>query len=1165
MNLTSFFKPHSNSRPTVNATYKSLLIDKLHSLTSLKKISGRYFFTVLSAVFFSLTAFSLPAEHYASSSALANGKWAKIEVSGSGMQFISNTVLRNLGFPDPSKVNVYGYGGRMLSEQINSASIDDLPLIPSVKVANGILFFGHSNISWSLNSSQTSVFRHNINPYSDNSYYFISDVETSRPELPAYPDFTVSSLEPVKTFTERIAHEQDLIAPGESGRLMLGEDFRTQPSRSFQFNLPDNVGNAKVRICFGAKVTNGSSSILVQANGNQLSASNSDKIAGVASSDTFISTSTSVKEVEDPGDKLNLNIKYSYSGALFTAALDYIEVEYPRELKLYNGELYFYLSPSENSTVAVEGCSGSTVLWDVTDPVNPKSVNFNLSGSTALFNVPSGYHEFVAFEPAAVSRTVKPAGKVINQNIHAMEAPDMLIITPEQFSSAATRLAKLHEETDGMKVAVLTPLQIYNEFSSGVADVTAYRKLLKMWRDRSLADGSDFTRYCLLFGRPTFDNKMVTPEVKRTGYPRIPIWQSPSGYSGSTSYSTDDYIGMLADNNSDLVMGTEQIHVAVGRFPVKSLSEANSAVAKLETYVKYPSLGVWRDNVMVIADDQDNGEHLTQAEKVINAMKGYGNGSSFIYEKLYLDSYPLSQSSAGNTYPLAKQRMMAKLSEGVSFINYIGHASPREWGHEKLLTWTDIKSLSYKNIPFLYAATCEFMRWDSNEVSGAEEMWLNQESGIIGAICPSRTVYISLNGTLNKNTAPYFFRKDSNGKALRVGEIMVSGKNATKTDDNKLRYGLIGDPALRIQSPEYIALVESIDGVNVENNGETPVLKARSKAKVTGKITDQDGNILPDFNGTVVLQLYDAEKVIDTFGNGEKGVVSTYNDRKTRLFIGQTKVTAGSWEIEMLLPSEIENNYSPAMIAVYAYDSDGREANGLSESLYVYGFDENTEDDFDGPEITDFYFNTPSFTDNSSISPSSTLYATLSDPSGINISDVGIGHKMTLELDGSTVYDDVYIYYTPAFDSNSSGTIAYPLSGIEPGEHDVKLTVWDNASNSSSASLSFSVRADWKPSFSRLETDVNPASASVNFLIATDGSNGMTGCRIDVYDISGKKVWGDDSSSLSKGSTSLSIGWDLTDFAGHRVPRGIYIYRVTLTTSEGAEISESRKLAVTAN
>ena len=71
-------------------------------------------------------------------------------------------------------------------------------------------------------------------------------------------------------------------------------------------------------------------------------------------------------------------------------------------------------------------------------------------------------------------------------------------------------------------------------------------------------------------------------------------------------------------------MGSAKIHVAVGRMPVKSVSEANSAVAKLEKYVKSPNLGSWRNNVMVIADDQDDNKHLTQSEDAIDAMRIYG-------------------------------------------------------------------------------------------------------------------------------------------------------------------------------------------------------------------------------------------------------------------------------------------------------------------------------------------------------------------------------------------------------------------------------------------------------------------------------------------------------------------------------------------------------------
>lgn len=1116
-------------------------------------------------MFSCVVSYALPAGFYASSSRLASGKWTKIEVKESGMQFISNATLRNLGFSNPEKVNVYGYGGRMLPECLDSKMNDDLPPVPSLHTATGIVFFGHSTTAWKEAESQAMKYSHMINAYSEKAYYFISDSDSDSDanELSSSPSLNPEASGPIATFTERIAHEQDLIAPSTTGRMLLGEDFRTQSTRTFPFNLPGNTGDAKIRIRFGANVTNGSSSLIMSANGDQLPSTQSDKISGVSSTENFIATTTTSKTVENPGEKLNLAIQYSHTGALFTAALDYIEIEYTRELKLLNGEIYFYLSPDRNSTVTVDGCSSSTVIWDVTDPLAPMLVEHSLSGNTANFTMSAGYHEFVAFNPSEIKRTVSPAGIVANQDIHAMDAPGMVIISPDIFRSAAQRIAELHAATDGLKVVVLSPEQVYNEFSSGAADVTAFRKMLKMWFDRAGGSADGYPRYCLLFSRPTYDNKMVTATVKRAGYPRIPIWQSPDGMSVSTSYSTDDYIGMLADNDNVFDIASAEIHVAVGRMPVKSIAEANSAVTKLEKYVRSPQLGAWRNNVMVIADDQDNGEHLKQAENVITNLRQSGNGANFIYEKLYLDSYPLSMSSTGASYPLAKQRMLDKISEGVLLLDYIGHANPREWGHEKLLTWTDITSMTNRNLPFLYAATCEFLAWDDDDVSGGEEMWLNPDAGVIGMLCPSRKVYISLNGTLNENTAHYVFRKNSDGESARIGDFMLSGKNSISGDSNKLRYALMGDPAMRLPSPSHNIVVESIGDTNISSADELPVLKAREKVKVSGFIADNDGNLIPDFNGKADILVYDAERVIETYGNGKDGTVSTYNDRKTRLFIGKADVKDGKWETEIIIPSEIENNFSPAMLSAYAFDEQGREANGMSDRFYIFGYDTDAEDDSEGPVISEFYLNSPSFSDGASVSPSSTLFATFSDPSGINVSEAGIGHDMVIVIDGKQRFDDVSLHYTPDI-SFEKGSIAYPLDGLEPGDHKLTLTVWDNANNSTAATLSFNIRADWKPTISELTTDVNPASSSVNFLLATDGVSGKTECRIEVFDLSGRCVWSDGSYNISSQSNSARIPWNLTDLSERRVPRGIYLYRATVITPQGAEISKTGKLAVTA-
>lgn len=1113
---------------------------------------------------YAASAFAIAPDFYTSSSVLAQGKWAKVLVKEPGMQFISNATLRGLGFSDPDKVNVYGYGGRMLPERLDTSTPDDLPVVTSLRTPSGIIFFGTSSVGWEAKNMDDRPFAHVTNPYSDNSYYFLSDIDTQRPVAPARDEVAAIPDEPITVFNERVLHEQDLLAPSTTGRVILGEDFRTQNSRNFTFQLPDNTGEADVWIAFGAKVTNGAATLNITANGEEAPAVD-NRIPGVNNSETFLNLATFSKKVAVTDDKLILNLNFSHTGVLFTAALDYIEITYRRRLQLRNDELYFYLNPEDASEVCLEGCTEATVLWDVTDPVHPQEVVLRHEGTAASFVTPQGLREYVAFNPLKVSRAAVGAGTVRNQNLHAMEAPGMLVISPEQFRAQAQKLVDIHAQTDGLSVVVVTPEEVYNEFSSGNPDVTAFRRLLKMWYDRADGDPTAYTKFCLLFSRPTYDNKMTTPIVKSAGYPRIPIWQEPNTFTDAGSFSTDDYIGMLDDQPDVLSLGNARIHVAVGRMPVKSVAEAENAMAKLEKYLLSPNLGIWRNSVMVIADDQDNGQHLDQAEKVITAMRKGENGENLIYEKLYLDAWPLGHSGQGAVYPEAKQRMMDKISEGVSLINYIGHANPRSWGHENLLTWTDITTMDNTNLPFIYAATCEFLNWDADDVSGAEEMWLNPTAGVIGMMCPSRKVYISANGTLNEKTGAWFFRRGTDGRPLPLGEIMINGKNDYASDTNKLRYGFMGDPSMRLPYPTYTAEVEKINDALVPTDfAELPELKARSKVTLTGSITNAEGSVVENFNGTVDIQLYDAEKVVETYGNGSEGAVKTYNDRKTRLYIGRAAVKNGLWETTFVMPTEIENNYSPALFSFYAVNEAGDEANGSFDRLYVYGLETEVEDDFDGPSITDFYLNNPSFIDGKAIGPNTMVYATLSDPSGINLSEAGIGHKMTISLDGKKWYDDVNLYYDPDSETYERGAISYPLSGIEPGDHSLTLTVWDTANNSSSATLNFSVRADWSPSISTLATDVNPASTSVVFNVGVDGSVGNMPCLLEVFDLGGKRVWYSEASGFSESVNSLNHRWDLRDTNGHRVARGIYLYRATITTPEGHVVTKTRKLAVTA-
>lgn len=1113
---------------------------------------------------FSFCAYGLPADFYSDRSRLSSGKWVKIKVSDCGIQFISDAELRKLGFTDVENVRVFGYGGRLLPDALKSNMADDLPASPSMRVNGGLLFFGYDNLRWIADDRGIMQYSHKQHPYSSDSWYFLGIAETA-PMVKS--DRRVSTAKNVVTdFRARKLYERELIAPSNTGRILLGEDFRAGGSRNFTFELPGNVSDsAYISMRFATYLTSGSSSLMLTSNGQRLPSTSGDKIEAVTSSGQFMRLTNVEKVAPNAGTKLTLGVEYSYSGAIKLANLDYIRVEYDRRLKLEDGELYFYDTYRGTECVRIEGCDASTVVWDVTDPARPAEVEYTLDGQSAVFSPDGGYHEFVAFNPNVSRRSINAEYAIVaNQDLHSLTVPDMVIITLPEFMNAANRLAAHHESFDGMTVHVVTPETVYNEFSSGTPDVGAFRRMLKMWYDRD----PQKMRYCLLIGRPTYDNKMLTPVVRESGYNRLPIWQSENGVSSNTSYSTDDYIAMLADSEDEsFMMSTQILSIGVGRLPVKSAAEAEAVVSKIIKYVEQPEYGMWRNNVMIIADDQDNGVHLDQAQNVYAGMRSGGNGRHFIYDRLYLDSYPLSYSGTGAVYPEARKRLYRKINEGLLMIDYIGHASPRGWGHEGLMTWLDIKGMNNSRLPFIYAATCEFARWDDDDVSGGEELFLNPNSGVVSIMTPSRSVYITQNGVMNRGMASRLFERGADGKGKRLGDIVMDSKNYYKdADDNKLRYCLLGDPAMRLPSPELELRLDEIDGKNVADAGsDIPELKSKAKVSLKGQVCLSDGSLVSDYNGVIELRLYDAETVVETYGNGAEGKKTMYNDRLTMLASTSATVKNGEWEAILIIPSEISNNYSPALLSMYAYDkSSGIEANGSSERMYVYGYDATSDTDTSGPAVEKFYLNNHYFASGGVVNSNPVVFARVSDESGINLSDGGIGHKMLLTLDNKIIYDDVNFSYTSDPEDYRAGEIVYPLSDITPGSHSLEFEVWDNVGNSSRSVIEFNVAAAADPVIFTVTPDCNPAVTSVVFTLQTDRPMSRLDCDFEVFDLNGRKIWSNTSGENTDMESCVSASWNLCDSRGVRVPRGIYLFRAKVTTPEGTYSSKTGKLAVTA-
>lgn len=1138
---------------------------------------------IIGCLLFHPAAYALSPDHYAANSVLAEGRWVRVSVPSAGMHLISTASLKAMGFNNPEKVNVYGTGGRILSYALDEKTPDDLPLLPSIKTQKGILFYGTDNVTWKADK-ETIGYSHELNPYSTESWYYLSDREpvsqTGMESVAAPTNNGSVKLPVIGTFAERLLHETEIEAPDESGRDLFGEDFRTQKTQSFPFRLKGLVAEpAYARITFGA-TSSASTSITIKGNGTtlpatksystSLSTDNKDSMDPVTDK-VFATRVKSLKTIEKPEENLNIEITFNEGGIVKFARLDFIEISYTRKLHLEDSFLLFHTNLKSDAIGEISGCSSSTRIWDVTDPCRPVEMKFLLSGDKARIAMSSGYREYVAFNPEQASAMTANWQPVANQDIHSLETPEMVIITHDTYLEGANRIANLHRNTNGMKVTVLEASAIYHEFSGGSADPGAFRKLLKMWYDRG---GETPLKYCLLMGRPYYDNRCLTAGAKSIGYKPMPIWGSKDAFSETSSYSTDCYIAMLRDCSENMNFDSAEISIAVGRLPVKSASEANRMASKLEKYVLEPNYGSWRNRVMLIADDiedyqADNDISVSsiffdQAEEVRKNLSSTPDGALYSYDRVYLDAHKLEYTGIGPNYPTAKARMMKNFNDGVIYTNYLGHASPTSWTAEKLLEWPDINNFSNKNLTFLFGGTCSFAYWDCSSVSGGELLLLNPTAGTIGMILPSRAVWINENATLNIGLARYLFTRDSEGKPLPVGESYRKALNDHK-GSNSWRYCLISDPALRLPLPTRSVEFSSINDTPVSEDSDSfPEIAALSKVAVEGEILNPDGTIDENFNGMLDLTLYDAETVVDTKDMG-KGLRRVFNERNSKLTANTVKVSSGRWKATLMLPSEIANNYSPALISAYAWDSkEGNEAHGRCEKLYVYGIDTSAPEDNKAPVISNLYLNSRNFTQGGVVNGSPILFATLSDESGINISDSGIGHLITLCLDGKTTFTDLNLFYTSDPDKEGTGSICYPLEDITPGKHSMTLTVWDNANNSSSAVIDFNVAAALDPVITSLGTNVNPASTSVVFTLTVDRPNSHLECELDVYDLSGRRVWSNHNSVTTDMESSTSMEWDLRDSSGVRVPRGIYLYRATVRTQEGTYSSKTRKLAVTA-
>ena len=1110
---------------------------------------------------------------FKTNSILRDGETYKLGVSTDGVYVINYDFLKDsLGIDptviDPKQITLYGNGGGILEEKNNAPRIDDLKAI-SIEVqgeedgsfdpGDRILFYAEGPHLLSYANNEYSL---SNNPYTNINYYYLRVVDNLANRIGKKESLNATDY--VSTQTDAVEkHEAELVnllgifgSTQGSGRAWFGEELtdvsEIDLSSKFDFDGISVIEPVDIQMAFVGR-SSVASNVILNVENNRFSKSISsvrtEDVEAIYARQALIKESITLNSTSP-----NITLQYPNTSVPNSGWLDYLQFSYRKDLSYTNSPITFYDRRSLNLTNAsyeINDSRDGLYIWNITDIHNVDNQLHKLNNGKITFAYePQGtLQKYILFDPSTASMQPRSIGQIEPQNLHAIENAELLIVYFGEFKEAAEKLQQHRVNHSGLNVKIVDVDEVYNEFSSGKQDPTAIRDLAKMLYDRD----PDF-KYLLLLGDGSYDYRWINTQFSNQSF--IPAYETKESLNPLTAFPTDDYYALLTNGEGATLRGA--IDIAVGRIPAKTLEEANNVVDKIIRYDTDPNTaGDWKNRIAFTADDEDSNIHLNQADNIAEAVKKAH--PNFNQEKIYFDAFKQVSTPGGARYPDVEDKLNNEIFKGLLILNYLGHGGPKGWSQERVLKTTEIGSWTNRDkLPLIITATCSFTGFDDPAlVTGGEEAILNKNGGAIALFSTVRSVYSSQNFRLTKSVFDTIFSK-SETEPLAIGEILRRAKNSNSQDTiniNARKFLLIGDPSLKLPLSRYDIATTEVNNKPIDA-ARTDTVKALQKVQIAGEIVDEEGRLVSSFNGRLFPTLYDKEITLETLSNDSGSPKKSFDVQRNILFSGTATVTNGIFDFEFVLPKDINYEYGTGKLSFYAVENDHTTASGYYDKIVIGGTDDSIVNDDTGPSMQ-LFMNDEEFVSGGITNTDPELLIKLFDDNGINFSGTSIGHDITAILDDNT--QNTFIlndFYKSDQDNFKQGIVRYPLKGITPGLHTLKVKAFDVVNNVGEAIIEFYVLEDGELQLQNVLNYPNPFSTSTQFMFEHNLPNTQLSSIVNIYTISGKLVKSITAEFMSTGFRTSDISWDGRDDYGNQLGRGIYLYQIKL---------DARELGITIN
>jgi len=667
--------------------------------------------------------------------------------------------------------------------------------------------------------------------------------------------------------------------------------------------------------------------------------------------------------------------------------------------------------------------------------------------------------------------------------LHA-ESTEYLILTTAALEEAAESLLQLHSSFVDEVSQLNTEIRIIESGS----DANEIRTLIldKIQTEVQL-------QYLLLLGDET-----ILPPIYKSDSPADDFYTTKNEQSGMPQLAT-------------------------GRIPVNTLSDALNVVDKIRNYILYPSPGLWRTKVVLIADDQ----HKSGSYKI--AELDHSLNSDILFDTLKATLHPLpyygtlytaENGADGLLQSELTMNILDIINEGVGLLNYIGHGSTTTLSEEKIIDMDrDINRIcpSYSEcaqngkLPIWVVGTCSFGQYDGFD-SMAEAL-MKHDAGAIALITTTRSIGANTNFNYLERLFGEISEFVSNENLnYRLGDLVKISKSGTGSE---YLFHLFGDPALPLPFPKL-----SLELISDENTPSSFTI-----------LTEE----------TLVLSTED-----------ESSIIITTLPRENKLFFDEDSIvvslpgniiyqgTATSENICFRIPLDAPICDTCA-VNISIYSQNVGVHSGQIQFINEIPLLENEDIIYDGsgPLISVSYLGSQ-INNGNKLPPNANLTLQISDQLGLNLMN-GFQHNIRFWFDHNyTSYTlDPNLFQYEGSCEDGTATLSLP-NNLPLGENTMYIEAWDSANNRSEYQLDINIQTSTIFQAYQVFAVPNPFTEDTHFTFWVSG-DAEADVTIDIFNPKGVKV-----KQLQQNCPIgfNSIKWDGKSDSHEDVANGPYIYHL---------------------